>query len=466
MVKYCKVCEKSMDLSTATGKLIYKCPICQTIEPGDPMDYKMPSNFHNIEENVQLWSNNIRNAPYDVCERKAKTCENCGRDYVTQLRLGKNEAIVFACKCGWNSVSGNPSTKEKETKTNSESVNTIEAGSNITNAKPNSNKPNNNDKALSADDKKSNSPGYKLPNQIEFITVNEYKFQNGKSNVKIAALDYDYSLVKPLAGQFPRNEDDFILLRKTIPEILNNLAKSYLIVIFSNQTARTETMIARIKKSIVKYNLPINYVFVAKNKEYSKPNPEMFNGMMKLLNIESIDKSASFFMGDNFNGSDEQFANNIGLSFKKPEDIFPLLNPEVKTNTGKLSVVITVGFPASGKSFISKKVFPGFECVSIDDLGTRPKALKALTNCLKNKKNVIFDATSGERKKRDGIAEIARNYDADIYILYMNMTYDRAKKQNEEREGKKKVPAIVYSKYAKNFEMPTADEGILIIYDF
>ena len=166
----------------------------------------------------------------------------------------------------------------------------------------------------------------------------------------------------------------------------------------------------------------------------------------------------------NYNGDDENFAKNIQLPFKMPEDIFPLDNSEIKTND-KLSVIITVGFPASGKSTITKKLFPKFELISIDDLGTRPKAIKATEKLLKEGKSVIFDATNPTRENRESIVSIAKKYSTTTYIMYMNMTASQAKKFNKQRD--RVVPDIVYRTYASKFEMVTNDEcDHLIIYDF
>lgn len=451
MAKFCPKCEKSLELSTTTGELIFKCPVCQEQVKGSPYDTLMPANYVTIEENVELWHNIIQNAPFDrVSEKVDIACKKCGRDYLTRLRLGKNESIVYSCKCGFNSINdpvvvtskSKPEKQEIKGQAETPKIQETNIADTIVN-------------------KKDIHP---VPVGIKFLTFNNYKFPKSGNKISLAAFDYDYTLFKPLASQFPRNSDDYILLKKTIPKTLEELSKTHLIVVFSNQSKRSDVMVERIKQSIVQHKLPVNYAFVAVEDEYRKPSTVMYDEMIKQLGIASVDAATSFYCGDDYNGSDKEFASNIKLTFKKPEDVFPLLNPEIKTNPDKQSVVITVGLPASGKSFVSKIVFPGFSLAGMDLNGTRPKALAEMEKLLKEKKSVIFDATSPSVENRNGIVEIAKKYNCDIYILYMNMPCDQAKKQNEQRS--RTVPAIVYAKFAKAFEMPTDKEGQVIIYDF
>lgn len=456
---FCTKCEKSCELSTATGELIFKCPICQTQVKASDYDVMMSSNYSAVEETVDLWDNIIRNAPFDrVSEKVAKTCKKCNRDYMTRLRLGKSEIIVYSCKCGYNSVSETVSeTKEqKERKVEKEIggdlASAIESTPEIKEIKA---EPSNNGGKSSS----------QLPTGIKFLTINDYKFPNSRKDVRIAAFDFDYTLMKPYGSEFPKNSDDFILVRKSIPQAMEKFAQDHLVVVFSNQTKRSEMAVERIEKAIKHYKLPVNYVFVATDKKHAKPETIMFDEMLRFFKIESVDKAHSFYTGDDYNKSDSAFSKAIGLPFKNPLDLFPLTNEiPIKVSPDKLHVVMTVGFPASGKSYIAQKEFPGFNQVSIDISGSRPKALAAMESLLKEKKNVIFDATNPSKADRKSIIDIAKKYNGDVYIIYMNMTISEAKKKNKIRD--RTVPEVVYSVYAKNFEIPTSDEGQIIIYDF
>lgn len=113
MPKFCPKCEKSMEISTITGKLLFKCPVCAEQIEGDAYDVKMPSAFNPSEESTESWINIINNAPFDrVSQIVGKSCINCPRNYMTQLRLGQNERIVYSCKCGYNSTMGQSKLKQ------------------------------------------------------------------------------------------------------------------------------------------------------------------------------------------------------------------------------------------------------------------------------------------------------------------------------------------------------------------
>src|ERR1700690_3684246 len=98
MVKFCPKCEKSLEISLSTNIIIFKCPVCQTVVKSSPEDVRMPTTFHATEENIGLWKNIVRFAPHDrVSEKIKKNCPKCNRDYMTILRLGKNEYVAFSC---------------------------------------------------------------------------------------------------------------------------------------------------------------------------------------------------------------------------------------------------------------------------------------------------------------------------------------------------------------------------------
>ena len=103
-------------------------------------------------------------------------------------------------------------------------------------------------------------------------------------------------------------------------------------------------------------NIPL-FVVIATEKCDYKPNPILFN---TLLGENEINKEESFFVGDalgrksDFSDSDKVFAENIGIKWYSPEDIFinqkshifeipniPLsMNPEI---------IIMMGYPGSWK---------------------------------------------------------------------------------------------------------------------
>jgi bifunctional polynucleotide phosphatase/kinase len=64
------------------------------------------------------------------------------------------------------------------------------------------------------------------------------KIGNFRARKKIAAFDYDWTLVKPKTGNtFPKNIDDWVWLNSNVVNILKaTYKKGFAILIFTNQT--------------------------------------------------------------------------------------------------------------------------------------------------------------------------------------------------------------------------------------
>ena len=236
---------------------------------------------------------------------------------------------------------------------------------------------------------------------MEKITINEFKSADKGTLpcIKLAAFDFDFTLIKPLSSEFPRDVDDFILYRKTVPAVLEKYWNDgYLVVIFTNQSRNTLGAIARIKKAIEKYSLKVHYVYcsigTAKKKtsedKFRKPGIGMYEELVKSF---PIDVSASFYCGDaagregDFSDSDKEFAKACKLDFKLPEDIFPLQNDEIKMSNGK-NMIIMIGAPASGKSTLCATFKFEHEYVSSDKLKTKAKTIAAAEIALRDGKTL------------------------------------------------------------------------------
>ena len=65
-----------------------------------------------------MYRNLIRTAPFDRTNQQvSRSCSGCGLDYMTQIRVGESEAIIYTCKCGNEESGGNgahPSAEPKK----------------------------------------------------------------------------------------------------------------------------------------------------------------------------------------------------------------------------------------------------------------------------------------------------------------------------------------------------------------
>ena len=184
---------------------------------------------------------------------------------------------------------------------------------------------------------------------IELLTISNPITNNCN---KIAAFDFDWTLVKPKENRkFPKSVDDWDWLYSHIPNIIKQLYdEGHIIVIFTNQSKQWKRdQIINVAETL---NIPI-YILIAFNKDYYKPNIALYE---KFINqIGNIDKDKSFFVGDalgrkdDFSNSDRLFAENIGIKWLAPEDIFykkqeqqTLIFPNIQLEDTNKEIIILV----------------------------------------------------------------------------------------------------------------------------
>ena len=189
-----------------------------------------------------------------------------------------------------------------------------------------------------------------------------YNINNATIREKMASFDYDWTMVNPKDGKtFPTSIDDWLWMYLNVPgKIKQYYEDGYMIVVFSNQSKKWKC--EQIQMVMKQLEIPL-FVVIATEKCDYKPNPILFN---TLLGENEINNEESFFVGDalgrksDFSDSDKVFAENIGIKWYSPEDIFvnksaifelpniPLsMNPEI---------IIMMGYPGSGKSSIAENI--------------------------------------------------------------------------------------------------------------
>ncbi len=296
---------------------------------------------------------------------------------------------------------------------------------------------------------------------IQITKINNFEFRE-----KICALDYDWTLVKPKTnGTFSKNIDDWQLLNPNIPDILKEYYnKNYCLIVFTNQTKSWKQ--EQIHNVISSFNLPFMIV-IATDLQDKKPSTNMFDLVSK---DQDIDKEHSFFVGDalgrpnDFADSDKQFAINIGVNWRSPEEMFPFTSKDIaniQLSTEK-EIVIMVGFPGSGKSTIVNNIFNNngnYTIISGDELKTASKIKKTSIKELENGKSIVIDATNATKEKRLIFIELAKKYNYSIRCIYVSTSMEESMARNNQRSTDKIVPKIVYYVYKKNFKLPTIDEG-------
>ncbi len=137
-------------------------------------------------------------------------------------------------------------------------------------------------------------------------------------------------------------------------------------------------------------------------------------------------------------------------------------------------IIISVGLPASGKStYFKKKEFNDYYYVSSDEI--REKVFnnvndqthngevfdimfKESISALRNKSNVIYDATNVNRKRRISlIKRLRQNIDCIIECVLFVTPYSICLERNNNRE--RTIPEYVINRMYRSFQIPSIDEG-------
>jgi bifunctional polynucleotide phosphatase/kinase len=176
-----------------------------------------------------------------------------------------------------------------------------------------------------------------------------YNVNNAVHRKKMAAFDYDWTLVSPKGGKtFPTSIDDWEWLYHSVQERIKMYYEDgFMIVVFTNQSKTWKhEQILNVVKTL---NVPI-FIVIATDKCDYKPNPILFNN---LVGNNKINKDKSFFVGDalgrpsDFSDSDKVFAENIGIPYYSPEQVFHAKTEITEIPTLPLSdekqIVIMVG---------------------------------------------------------------------------------------------------------------------------
>lgn len=161
-------------------------------------------------------------------------------------------------------------------------------------------------------------------------------------SVKVALFDLDYTLVKTLTGaRFPRGKDDWRWWNLGVAKQLEEYSKDHLVVIFSNQGAVVakqeaklyQNFIQRVNGVVAGTKLERVVVYAApknQDKLMRKPDIGMWRELEEYLTKAGckIDIEGLFFVGDaagrpgDHSDSDKIFAENVGVKFKTPEEVF------------------------------------------------------------------------------------------------------------------------------------------------
>jgi DNA-directed RNA polymerase subunit M/transcription elongation factor TFIIS len=103
---FCDVCGRAMSRDTSSGRVKFRCPCSNTVD-GTAKDARISGAVLGAGQTTEMYRLLIQTAPYDRTNQLvARTCPECGLDYMTQIRVGDAEIIIYKCKCGFEEKGG------------------------------------------------------------------------------------------------------------------------------------------------------------------------------------------------------------------------------------------------------------------------------------------------------------------------------------------------------------------------
>lgn len=129
-------------------------------------------------------------------------------------------------------------------------------------------------------------------------------------------------------------------------------------------------------------------------------------------------------------------------------------------------MIINVGYPAAGKSTLSKKYLAkkGYTIINRDTLSTQDKCLKAAEASLQQKKSVVIDNTNPSKEARKVYINLAKKYNSSVRCFMFETSFELAKHLNMYRQSQtlgkvRRIPDVGFNTYKSRYEKPELSEG-------
>uniref|UniRef100_A0A915CSB2 Bifunctional polynucleotide phosphatase/kinase n=1 Tax=Ditylenchus dipsaci TaxID=166011 RepID=A0A915CSB2_9BILA len=331
-----------------------------------------------------------------------------------------------------------------------------------------------------------------IPNELFVFTPN----CGMENRSKIAGFDMDGTLIRTISGKvFAKNRDDWQLWDKS--HVLQRLrqahSEGFKLCIFTNQKGIQKKSVdpndlkKKVQAILSEIGLPIQVFISVGTPNYRKP----YVGMWTHLEEHENGRIATRTRSKDHSAADRLFALNLGVPFQTPEQYFlnktgeepyhlpfraapviefsnQLFDPaETKMPSECVELVVLVGSPASGKSFLAEKWAKehNYCVVSQDELKTFQSCLKVARERLLNGQKVIVDCTNRDAATRGRYIELAKSLSIPCRCFVLSCSFEQAQHNNTFRqivfrdEQHNGVNDIVLRTFFKAFQAPKFEEG-------
>lgn len=104
-MRFCTHCGSNMSKSVVTGQVQFSCR-CQIQEKkGTAEDTLMYEEMLETAESNLKHEVFIENSPFDAAANIVmKDCPKCNLNFITLIRVGINEAVMYTCTCGFRAT--------------------------------------------------------------------------------------------------------------------------------------------------------------------------------------------------------------------------------------------------------------------------------------------------------------------------------------------------------------------------
>ncbi|OHW99065.1 polynucleotide kinase 3 phosphatase [Colletotrichum incanum] len=362
------------------------------------------------------------------------------------------------------------------------------------------------------------------------LLVGRYEPENtpteSEKRTKVAAFDLDSTLITTASGK--KHADaaaDWKWWHASVPGKLKEMYQfqGYRIVVLSNQAGlvlhadpkaktpkstkdRVSAFKQKVNAVLTQLDLPMT-VYAATEKDiYRKPRPGMWKELCSDYDLAGdIDLKQSIFIGDaggriaasktakDFSCSDRNFADNVGIEYKTPEEFFLGEKPRdfvrefdvvhfpysedsksprldvVFEKTNKQDIVLCCGPPGAGKStFFWKHLKPlGYERVNQDTLKTREKCVQAAKELLNGGQSIAIDNTNADPDTRAVWIQLAEKQNVPVRCVWFKTPLhicehnDAVRSMNESLnpESRAALPKMAFNGFKSRFKEPRVKEG-------